>query len=188
MCLASLPKWENETTAHISPDNWATWDHQQQHFRQWCVLFGAWYWNLFSSYDFCWYQQGLLKCEWVNSLHNFASMGIVRPLPTSHLTIGSSEIIGSTLVVMLYAILGCFFHPILPMGFSIVGALVKSWISPWFVQLCLDGTTETTALISLDKTTMQSEITTCITYNNIVYNFRAVFSYLVISVDRRRSQ
>ena len=124
-----------------------------------CALLG----DVFSLDHVCGYQYALLKGQCFYGLYSFGGAE-VRTLHTPYLKSGSKDEVRplqAPLIISLCALLGWSFLITLYLWVSIWAP--KGLICLWFLQFCLDRTSETIARILLENWVIGwSETTTCI--------------------------
>ena len=125
------------------------WDHYMRPLLYHCMLCWG---DLFSLDHVCGYQYALLKGQCFYGLYSFGGAEHVRPLHTPYLKSGSQDEVRplqAPLIISLCALLGWSFLIRLYLWVSIWAP--KGSVCLWFVQFCLDRTSETIAGILLEN-------------------------------------
>ena len=173
--LPGQNKWYHCTHLTWKLGHWLRRDHYKHPLLYHCVPCWA---DVFSSDHIPVCQQGLFKCQGVHGFCSFAWIEQVRPLHASCLKTRSlAEVrqLQASLVILLCALLGWCFLIRLYLCVSIWAPKGSGRL--WFVQFCLDRTSETTAGILLENwVTGRSETTTSIPYYITVCFVGVIFS------------
>ena len=151
------------------------WDHYKHPLSYHCVFCWG---DLFSLDHLCGYQYKLLKVRCVYGLYSFAWAEPVRPLHASYLqtrSLGEVRPLQAPLTISLFTMLGWSFLIRSYFCVSVWSLNVLGCV--WFVHVCLDRTSETTAGILLENwVTGRSETTTSIPYYITVCFVGVIFS------------
>ena len=142
-------KWDHCTHLTWNLGHQLKWDHYMHPLLYHCVLFWG---DLFSLDHVCGYQYALLKGQCVYGLYSFVWAEQVRPLHTPYLKSGSQDEVRplqAPLIISLCALLGWSFLIRLYLWVSMWAP--KGSVCLWFVQFCMDRTSETIASIILQN-------------------------------------
>ena len=152
------------------------WDHYKHPLPYHFVLCWG---DLFSVDHVCGYPYALLKDQCVYGLYTFGGAEQVRPLHTPYLKSGSQDEVRplqAPLIISLCSLLGWSFLIRLYLWVSIWAP--KGSVRLWFVQFCLDRTSETIARILLENwVTDWSETTTSTLSHNTLSSVGMLFSH-----------
>ena len=152
------------------------WDHYKHPLSYHFVLCWG---DLFSLDYICGYQYALLKGQCFYTLYRFGGAEQVRPLHTPYLKSGSRDEVRplqAPLIISLCALLEWSFLIRLYLWVSIWAP--KGSVCLWFVQFCLDRTSETIARILLENwVTDWSETTTSTLSHNTLSIVGMLFSH-----------
>ena len=174
--LPGQNKWDHCTHLTWNLGHRMKWDHYKHPLSYHFVLCWS---DLFSLDHVCGYPYALLKGQCVDGLYCVVWAEQVRPLHTPYLKSGSQDEVRplqAPLIISLCALLGWSFHIRSCLWVSICAP--KGSVCLWFVQFCLDRTSETIARILLENlVTDWSETTTSTLYYNTLSIVGMLFSH-----------